>query len=468
METAQDLLLIKPLSKYTLQYTPSLGLGFIAGYVERRGFSAQIYDCNVKKVSSGNLPKHLPLKSYRLIGLQAYDMDLREVKEYLRVIRKQSPDVFTVVGGPAPSSNPEFVLKFLEHADFLVVGEGEIAVEKLLKGLYPKMDRALLEQVPNLAWLNGDEIHLTKHEYVSDLDAIGAPAWDRINPRLYSNAVHGFFYRRLPALPIMVSRGCPFHCSFCGSRNITGYTVRRRNPDSVIDELEYLKNRYGLKEFQVVDDNFTFPPDAAFTFVEKLIQRRTGLWWTCPNGLRIDTLDKKLLSAMKESGCYEVAVGIESGDPRILKDMGKKLSLETVAEKIRLIHAQGINVVGFVMVGYPLETEQTLTQTMKFVLSLPLVRVSLTRFIPMLGTPITDRLIASGEIKQEEIDPTNQNYNNFTYIPSKLTKSRLMYWYRMFFLRFTMRPRIIHHNLGSIRSLSHAKVIIKKILGFFR
>lgn len=468
MLEATDLLLIKPLSKYSLQYTPSLGLGFIASYVEKSGFKVHIFDCNIRRIGPKDLSKHLPIKNYRLIGLQAYDMDLKEVKDYLEVIRKEVPDVPVIVGGPAPSSSPEFVLDFLKDADFLVVGEGEVTIERLLKVLSSNTDRSLLDQIPNLAWLEEDKAHLTPHEYVSDLNAIGAPAWDRINPCLYSNAVHGFFYRRMPVLPIMVSRGCPFHCSFCGSRNITGYKVRRRDPVRVVDELEYLKNRYGLKEFQIIDDNFTSDPEAALEFTQMLIDRHLGLLWTCPNGLRIDTLNKKLLSTMKESGCYEVAVGIESGDAGILKDMGKNLSLEAVAEKVKLIHSQGINVVGFVMVGYPLETENTLRKTLKFILSLPLVRISLTRFIPMLGTPITNRLIASGAISRDEIDPTKQNYNNFTYVPSGLTENRLRYWYRLIFLRFSMRPRIIIHNIKNIRSFSHAMIIAKKIIGFFK
>ncbi len=465
----KDLLLIKPLSKYSLQYAPSLGMGFIAAHLQARGFQVQIVDANVKKIPPVELPKHCSLKDFRLIGLQAYDMDLREVKEYVQVIRSVAPLVPVIVGGPAPSSNPAFVLEFLKTVDFLAVGEGEIALERLLKALKPgAIDHSLFEQVPNLAWQDKGKIHLTPHEYVQDLDAIGAPAWGALDPGLYKNAVHGFFYRRLPVLPIMVSRGCPFHCSFCGSRNITGYKVRRRSPGSVIDELEYLKRTFGLREFQVIDDNFTFPPEAALEFSEQLIARRLDLLWTCPNGLRLDTLNKKLLSTMKRSGCYEVAVGIESGDPGILKDMGKNLALETVTEKVNLIHQQGIQVIGFVMVGYPLETKSTLRKTLAFLLSLPLVRISLTRFIPMLGTPISDRLLARGELRAETIDPTKQNYNSFTYVPVALTERSLHYWYRFIFLRFSLRPRIIFHNIRNIRSLSHARIIFQKITGFFK
>jgi radical SAM superfamily enzyme YgiQ (UPF0313 family) len=464
-----DLLLIKPLSSYNLQYTPPLGLGFIASYAKKNGCTVHLFDCNVRGVLPEDLPKHIAIKDYKLIGFQAFDMDLETVKKYIQVVRQESLDIPIIIGGPAPSSDPKNVLGLLKEANFLVVGEGEIAVVQLLRLLHGgRMDKSSLEKIPNLAWRDKDQVCLTRHEYVQDLDAIGPPDWDELNPRLYGNAVHGFFYRRLPVLPIMISRGCPFRCSFCGSRNITGYKVRRRDPVSVVNELEYLKNRYGLREFQVIDDNFTFPNSAALEFAEELIKRRLDLLWTCPNGLRLDTLDKKLLAAMKKSGCYEVAVGIESGDSGILKDIGKGINLEVIIEKIKLIYSQGIDVIGFIMLGYPLETLATLKRTLKFILALPLVRISLTRFVPLPGTPITDRLIASGEIAPEDIISSKMQYGSFSYIPPMLTEKQLRYWYRWFFLRFSLRPKIILHHLRNIRTISHARIILQKIISFFR
>lgn len=464
-----DLLLIKPQSSYNLQYTPPLGLGFISSFAKKKGFRVEILDCNVRGITPEHLPAAVKIEDYKLIGLQVFDMDLEAAKKYLQVLRRQAGDFKIVAGGPAPSSNPHAVFSFLPEADFLVVGEGERAAVGLLElGRQADYAQSRLSQIPNLAYRQDGQIILTAHEYIENLNEVGAPDWEGLNPKLYGNAVHGFFYRRLPVLPVMVSRGCPFRCSFCGSRNITGYKVRRRDPSSVIDELEYLKHEYGLKEFQVIDDNFTFPNSEALKFAEGLIKRKLDLLWTCPNGLRLDTLDTRLLSAMKESGCYEVAVGIESGDPGILKDIGKGIKLETIKEKINLIYKQGINIIGFVMVGYPLETLATLRRSLKFILSLPLVRISLTRFVPLPGTPVTDRLIAQGEIALKDISFDKLQYGSFSYIPPALTEKQLRYWYRVFFLRFLLRPRIIWHNLSSIRTLSHARIVLQKIISFFK
>lgn len=466
----KDLLLIKPISDYKLQYTPPLGLGFISNYLKKCGFSVNILDCNTRNITPETLADYVDLDTYRFIGLQAYDMDLFWVDKYIKAIKDRRPNVWVIVGGPAPSSNPELVFNFLKSADFLCVGEGEITLERFLRIDRDKgTNKEFLQNIPNLSWRNDDNgIYLTPHEYVLDLNIIGPPDWDELNPHLYGNAVHGFFYRRLPVLPIMTSRGCPFRCSFCGSRNVTGYKVRRRNADQVLDELEYLKNKYGLQEFQVVDDNFTASPSAALEFADKLIKRNLNLLWTCPNGLRLDTLNKNLLKTMKESGCYEVAVGIESGDEGILKDMGKYLTTQQIKEKIGLISEQKINVVGFVMVGYPLETGETLRRTMKFVLSLPLKRISLTKFIPMPGTPIAERLISKGEITCEQMDPANLHYGEFSYIPPAFSEKELNHWYRLFFLKFLLRWQIIIHNIRNIRSLSHAKIVLQKLFWFLR
>lgn len=464
------ILLIKPQTGYDLQHTPPLGLGYISTFVKKNGFKAKILDCNVRRISPEYLFSSLDIKEFPIVGIQTFDMDLLVTKTYISEIRKKSPDSLIIVGGPAPSSDPEFVLKYLNDVDILCVGEGEKAIVEILThiGKWNGHNPEIFENSPNLVWKINGALHFTDHDFIENLDQIGPPDWEELDPRLYSDAVHGFFFREMPVYPISTSRGCPFRCSFCGSRNITGYRIRRRSPEKVIDELEMLKQKYGMREFQIIDDNFTAPPKEALEFCNKLFERNLDLWWTCPNGIRADILTDELVQSMKASGCYEVAVGIESGDPAMLKDMGKNTSPDKIAKKIHMLNDHGVNVTGFVMIGYPGETEKSIERSLQFILDLPLKRISLTRFVPMLGTPIMNRLIENGEIDSQNIDPSLLDYGHFTYITPAFTEKRLRYLYRRFFLKFVLRPHIILHNLRSIRSLSHLKIIYKKLLWFLR
>jgi radical SAM superfamily enzyme YgiQ (UPF0313 family) len=203
-------------------------------------------------------------------------------------------------------------------------------------------------------------------------------------------------------------------------------------------------------------------------FVRELKAQKLDLVWPCPCGLRLDSLNRALLEAMKDAGCYEVAVGIESGDPRILRAMNKNSSPEKVEAMIRLIDEVGINVGGLIIVGYPGETKESLQRTMDYVLKLPLVRVSLTRFFPIRGTAVTGQLLSRGEIREEDLEPSKQNEGKFTYLTPELNEKTLRSLYKEFFMRFLLRPKIVWRNLTGIRSFSHMKCLLRRIWAYLK
>ena len=463
-------LLIKPKTKYDLQFTPPLGLGFIASFLKKKGKNVKILDCNVRGIEPRHLYNFVDCKEYALIGIQAFDMDIPVLKKYIDIIKEKNRDIPIIVGGPAPSSDPERVFNALSNADYLCCGEGEETFYELTEIIdgYSSVNENNISNVRNLVRQKGGVILRNEHRFIDDLDEIGMPAWDLIHPELYGNSVHGFFYRKLPVYPIIATRGCPYKCKFCGSRLVTGYKVRTRSPLSILEELKILKDAYNMGEFQIIDDNFTTSRKAVVELCNLIIENKLNTPWTCPNGIRIDTLDEKLLCLMKEAGCYEIAVGIESGDQKILDDMNKKLKVETIREKAELINKCKINVTGFVMVGYPTDTKESIEKSMNFVLSLPLLRISLTKFIPFPGTPVTDDLIESGELKEDDLVQDKLEYTTFQYIPRALTRKELQKLYIKYFLRFTLRPHIIFKNIMAIKSFSHFFIILRKLITFLR
>ncbi len=464
-----DILLVKPQGiNGAIQTYPPIGLGFLSTYLKKRGYTVQILDCDLKKIAPSNFSRSVDIDKYRVIGFQLFTLDMKKVKHYLEVIKKHNNRIITIVGGPQPASDPINTLEYLHYADYAVYGEGESSLSDFLNALNNKTidDPLVMGKIQNLVWKNNGEYRINPLQFEADLDEIGPPDWDEIGLKNYDTAVHGFFSKRLPTCPIIVTRGCPYKCKFCGARNITGYKVRTRDPIKVIEEIKLLKYKYGILEFQIVDDNFTANRKIAMFFCRALIDEKLNMPWSCPNGIRLDTLDDELLELMQRSGCYEVAVGIESGSQRVLDEMNKGITLELIRQKVNLVNKHGINVVGFIMVGYPSETAETIEASRRLALELSLVRVSLTRFAPFPGTPIAEELIQRKKISEKDIDFSKLSYMAFSYIPENLTEKQLRRLFLKFFITFYIRPHIILQNIKGIHSFKHLILVFKKVINF--
>lgn len=464
-----DILLAKPSrSSNAVQTYPPIGLGFISTYLKKRGYTVDLLDCDLQRIIPSIFSRVVDVNRYRVIGFQLFTLDMAKVKEYLKAIKDANGNIVTIVGGPQAALDPINTLEYLRFADFAVHGEGESSLAEFLETLHnDSLDNIdVMRNIPNLVWKYKNEYHVNPLQFEKDLDAIGYPDWEAINPRKYDAAVHGFFCKKLPTCPIIITRGCPYQCKFCGGRKITGYKVRTRNPLGVIEEIKLLKYKYGVQEFQIVDDNFTANKINATRFCEILIKEKIDMPWSCPNGVRLDTLDEELLGLMRRSGCYEVAVGIESGNQKILNEMKKGITVELIRDKVKLIHKHNIGVIGFIMVGYPLETPETIEDSRKLALELPLSRVSLTRFAPFPGTPIAEELIQTGKISKNDLEFSNLSYMKFSYIPESVTKKQLEWLFLKFFVTFYFRPKIILKNIRGIHSFKHFLLVFKKVINF--
>jgi len=123
--------------------------------------------------------------------------------------------------------------------------------------------------------------------------------------------------------------------------------IRRRSVDNVVQEMDHLHSKYGIREFHIEDDNFTSSKEFVLGFCKRLQEDSRRYYWSFPNGIRLDTLDEEMLHAMKGAGCYSLCIGIESGSDRILKKIRKGLTRNEIIEKIRLIRRVGLPSLGF-------------------------------------------------------------------------------------------------------------------------
>jgi radical SAM superfamily enzyme YgiQ (UPF0313 family) len=324
--------------------------------------------------------------------------------------------------------------------DFVFVGEGEIGFPKFLEELEREKS---LERVPGLAWMSNGKLRINTGAQEENLDSLGLPAWDLIMPESYPFSPHGVVCKKFPIAPIMATRGCPYKCTFCST---AGSKLRKRSKELILEEVKLLYDRHGIREFHMVDDNFTMDMVYAKDFLKALIELNLGASWATPNGVRLDRLDREIIELMKEAGFYSLSVGIESGSERIRAKMNKGSSLNKIREQLKMVdQVGGIDMTGFFILGFPGETYEDIEQTLRFSRELQLQRATFHAFIPLPGAMVWREMEASDELGR--VDWERYFFWAGAYVPQGLTRKELKHLHRKAFLLFYLRPRIILENM---------------------
>lgn len=422
-----DILLLHPPFPTWSQLMPPLGLGYIGAYLQKKGYSVGLVD-----LALGNGTKILPkLKSTKpaVVCISGLTTQYEGSKEYAKLIKSYNKDVLIIMGGIHASAIPEYILKDCENIDIVVKGEGEYVLDWFLKTGSPV-------GIPGMYYKDNGTVIGEPPEPITDLDTLPSP-WSFLPLEDYDGcSVNGILKPRgRQAVAILSSRGCPYKCSFCSASQAHGRKIRLRSVGNIISEIKELMSK-GIREVQILDDNFTFYKEHACGVCEAMLDEGLDLVWTLPNGIRADRVDIEVLGMMKDAGCYYVGIGIESGSESVLKMVHKELSLESVAEAVNLTKELGIITQGFLLVGIPGETKEDLEETSEYVRSLPLDRISINQAMPYPGTELFEkhssecgltwnelhRTTLGGSLPKETIKFTRDLYLRFYLDPIRLAR----------------------------------------------
>lgn len=454
-----EIVLTVPMSRSHYVVAP-LGLGYIATASRNAGIhDIAILDCIKEGYDTTGLRHALKRMGPRVVGFQVFSSSYDAVVQGADLVKETLPHAVVIVGGPHVSATGLQMLRDVPSIDYGLVGEGEVGFPMLMQRLL-RSEPIPMEDIPGLVWRNKGELHENPRAIVKDLDTLGFPAWDLMPPNTYPDAPQGAFYEQFPIAPMASSRGCPYRCTFCGSPVNMGNRLRFRSLPHVFGEMDMLRTQYGVKEFHFVDDMFNASKSRVLEFCATLKGKNWGISYTFPNGLRLNTIDEEMLVAMKESGAYAFTVGIESGSPRILAAMNKKLTVDMIREKVNLISKTGLEPSGFFLIGFPGETREDMRMTLDFAKSLPIKRAHFSNFLPLPGTEATRKLMESGEL--QTIPWGELAYASVPYAPQGITKEELKAFQRRAFLEFHMRPKILLRMLKEIRSMNHLWSILKR------
>lgn len=422
---------------------PPLGLGYIASSLRVRGHTVDLIDLTLEPMSKDRFQSKVRTTDPDLVGISLMVKALPAVKQTISYIREVK-DVKVVIGGPQVTIEPEFTLKYV-NADYAVVGEGEDFMDNLTNPIIRNKQRKNIDEFP-------------------------FPAWDLIPPSRYNIRPVLTPVKSSPIAPIITTRGCPYSCSFCGGPLVWGKTFRMRSAENIVDEIQMLKEKHGVREIFISDDNFTLVKNHAISLCKEMINRKVNLPWACPNGIRVDTADSELLDWMSRAGCYLVGFGIESGNQSILDRAHKKLDLKCVYNVVKIAKSHKLMTYGFFIIGLPGETPETIKQTIDLSKRLCLDRAYFNILIPYPGTEVYEMYRDHHPgVDWENIDSsTGMIADGIQY--DRLTGSDLVYWQRRALKEFYFRPRIFlsvinNMTLGGVKTLMNTSFFNRLVRG---
>lgn len=465
---------------------PPLGLGYLAETLRRSGFEAEILDPIRDGTGLNAFRSFFETQGGRFdaVGFEYYSTMRSAVMEFARVVKTTRPEVWTLAGGPHPSAEPEECLQENPYLDFAVTTDSETIVPDLLERLGSGRT-ATLREVPGLAFRDNGHVMapsaMNRDAFVAspessgdrpsvvvnpfhafpDVNDIPSPAWDLMPPETYPLVPNGVFTRNRRIATMVATRGCPYPCKFCEVPIKSGRKLRRRHPENVVAEIERLKKDHGVQEIHFMDDALTLDRRYAQSLFEAVIRSGVKIDWAVPNGVRLDCLDAETLQLMERSGCYSVAVGIESGSQRILDRMKKQLDLEEIRRQVALVRSTtSIRMTGFFIIGYPGETPEDMDATIRFACGLPLHRANFFNYIPFPGGPMYKELKAAGLVRPDHYD--EHTIYSISYVSEGLSYNIIKHYLRKSNLRFYLRPSILWGLTKEIRAASQIGIIASR------
>ena len=411
------ILLVNPKSNLDFFFSnpPPLGPLYLVSYLRSKGVEAEFIDLNLEKNLDKVLEKEINEYNPNFIGITSNIANIHNAQYIASRTKKINNDIKVIIGGPFPTSSPEYVLEN-KHVDSVCIGEGEETLyEYITKG----------DKVPGLMVRKNNSFQYTgKRDYIQNLDELPFPALDEVNLKKYWVNVS----KAHPISILISSRGCPYNCVFC-FHGVHGQQWRTRSPKNVLKELEWQINTLGAREICFWDDNFSLNTDRVYKICRLIKEGNLKFHWQLPNGIRVDKISFNLLREMKSTGFWKLLLSPETGDPKILKKIDKGFTLDTVEKVTRWCKQLNIFIVMDFIYGFPWEDEISLRKTLDLAFKL---NPEIISFYKLNVFPKT-RLY---EITQKS------TFMNKGFFDSSLDKN-IEKAYKNAYLRFYLRPKKI-------------------------
>lgn len=377
-------------------YTFPLGIAYVAASLKQTGRNVITFNLNYKPGTiKENLEKVIRENNIDVIATGGLTAQYWQLERILAAAKEIKPSIITWVGGGIITSAPEVAMEALAIADYGMIGEGEVTICELAEVAEGTRDphtvKGLIFREHN-TWVT-----TAPRPEITDLDALPFPDYEGFSFGELLDKEPTDIYALNQGRFGMVSfgRSCPFNCTFCFHPSGTKY--RKRSIDSVFQEIDYLIERYHIKNIAVTDELFVRKIEDAEEFCRRISERGIGFVIS----LRVDMVNREMLTLLRDSGCLSIGFGLESADNSILTSMKKHISVEQIDHALGLCRELGLNCMGNFIFGDQNETMETAMNTINWWKAHPQYRIALHMIILYPGSELYHLAVAKGIIQDQ-------------------------------------------------------------------
>ncbi|MEP6787270.1 MAG: radical SAM protein [Acidobacteriota bacterium] len=420
---------------------PPLSLLSIAAYLEQQGVTVQILDVHVEKLSVQQVREVVRRVDPEWVGMTVMTATSVASHQISRIVKDVCPDAKVVFGGVHAEALP---LETLSNSavDYVVRGDGEFTFHSMITGDDPTA-------LSGVSWRNGSNVvNNPPVEVNMDLDQYPRPAYHLVPMHKYYPTIGA--YKKLPAINMLMTRGCPGKCTFCNSANTA---LRNRSADRVVDEIEHLRDTYGIREIQFYDDTFTVNRQNVLRFCELMKERKVGVSWSA--FIRADCFNEELAKAMKDAGCHQVLIGVESGDEQILRNIRKPIQDKRTKQSIELARKAGIETRCAFIFGSMGDTLESMERTLDYSIELDSELAIFNVSTPYPGTQLFEWAKDNGYLVTEEW--SEFELSTFLLNLPTVSNEKVMEFYAYAHKKFYSRPITMWRRAKKMRHLAQIR-----------
>lgn len=377
-------------------FTTLLPIGLCSLHALLRSLGVDVTLANLSNSSEQDYTALLQHAKPDLIGFSHWTHNRHSSYRYARFSKTILPDSTIMLGGGHATHQAELILQRHPEIDLIITGEAEQTLQELVHALQA---RTSLETIPGLVLRHKGEVMRTlPRQPLQSLDELPFPA----------TYLHEAINVDLALQPefISTSRGCPAACSFCASPAFWGRRVRYRSASSVVDEMRFIRDRFGLIYLSLRDDTFTADRRRTVELCRTMIESRLNIFWNCQS--RVEAIDSATLEWMRRAGCECIQLGVESGSERMLQLLGKRIRPDQVIHAAELIHRAGIHLSIYLISGIPEETEADRHKTISLVSTIMPDDLQIAPLAYYPGTALFDQAASNGLVRADLFESSRQ------------------------------------------------------------